>query len=104
MRIPGRGVSRRRHRSKRAMNEKLAKSGDTRCPAQQGAEGQSRTKQFGVSQMGVRNEHGPTAKAMMCSELDRNVERAAEMTAPLSLGESSNKIGTRSHVFPLHFP
>lgn len=31
---------------------------------------------------GVRNEHGPTAEAKMCSELGRNVERSAEMTGP----------------------
>lgn len=62
----------------------LANSGDTPCPARKGAEGQSRTKQA-ATQPGVRNEHVPTPKGKMCSELGRNAERSAEMTGPVDV-------------------
>lgn len=59
----------------------LAKSGNSRCPAREGTEGQSRTKQREIS--GVRNEQVPAAKAKVCSELHRNMQRRAEMSRPL---------------------
>lgn len=41
--------------------------------------------QAGEQSPGVRNEHGPDAKAKMCSELGGNVETAAEKSAGLRL-------------------
>jgi len=45
------------------------------------ADGQPRTKQE-LTTPGVRNEQVPASKEKICSELGRNVESAAEMTAP----------------------
>jgi len=58
----------------------LANSGDTPCPARNGAEGQSRTKHRISISEGVRNDKVPTAKAKVLSELGGNAERSAEMT------------------------
>lgn len=63
----------------------MANSVDTRCPATSGAEGQYRTKQGGTLLPGVRNEHVPSPKGKMCSELLGNQERATETFAPYAL-------------------
>jgi len=68
---------------------KVAKSGDTRCPAREGAEGQSRTKQESFVTPGVRNEYGPPPEGMMYSGLGGNAERATEMIAPVAVHELS---------------
>ena len=67
-------------------NENVANSGNIRCPARKGAEGQSRAKQ--AERLGVCNEHVPQAEAKICSGLGRNVERLAEMTSPFDVSMS----------------
>lgn len=44
--------------------------------------GQYRASSMQIEHVGVCREHRPNAKAMMCSELCSNVQRAAEMSAP----------------------
>lgn len=60
----------------------MANSGNIRCPARKGAEGQSRAKQAAVSLPGVCNEHVPSPEGKMCSELHGDMQRSAEMTDP----------------------
>lgn len=60
----------------------VANSGNIRCPARKGAEGQSRAKQAAFAPPGVCNEHVPPPDGKMCSELCRNAERPAEMIGP----------------------
>src|ERR1700690_1377553 len=66
------------HSDSKVTDGMMANSENTRCPARKGAEGQPRTKQEGESLPGVRNEHVPSAKAKMCSELGGNVETDTE--------------------------
>ena len=66
----------------RALDEKLANSEKARCPAKR--RGRVTPNQAGaMTALGVRREQVPTAKAKICSELGRNVERLAEMTSQL---------------------
>ncbi len=65
----------------RASNEKLANSEKTPCPVER--RGRVTPNQAEVKASGVRREHVPAAKAKICSELHGNMQRAAEMTAPL---------------------
>jgi hypothetical protein len=58
----------------------LAKSGELRCPVCKNAEGQSRTKQSRLYEIGVCREQMPAAKAKVCSDLYGNIQRTAEMT------------------------
>jgi LAGLIDADG-like domain len=51
------------------------------------AEGQYRAKQKSEDSSGVCNEHVPTPKGKICSALDGNIERAAEMPAPDRRGQ-----------------
>lgn len=46
--------------------------------------GRTIPSQAAVQAVGVCNEQGPGPKGKVCSELGRNVESAAEMTAPRS--------------------
>lgn len=60
----------------------VVNSGDIRCPARKGAEGQSRAKQAGSGSLGVCNEQVPPSKEKVCSELAGNRKRATETIAP----------------------
>ena len=95
-----------RHGSPQSDRGMLAKSGELRCPARKGAEGQSRAKQGGDIRPGVCNEHGPTPKGKMCSELGGNAERSAEMTGPrglISMSRSISREATNCNTDYIHF-
>jgi hypothetical protein len=62
----------------RASNEKLANSEKARCPVER--RGRVTPNQARAHALGVRREQVPTAKAKICSELHRNMQKSAEMT------------------------
>lgn len=59
------------------------KSGDIRCPATSVARKDNPEPSRSLAAPGVRNEHVPTPKGKMCSELCGNVETVAETTIAL---------------------
>ena len=67
-----------------ALSDKMANSGNIQCPDLTVAEGQSRAKQEDTLP-GVCNEHVPSTKVKMCSDLIGNYERLAEMTIPCTV-------------------